>query len=104
MAIDVHAHYYPPAYLEALSKLVDEQGPAGNAVRHTLRPGMRRDPHFSGALDERLALMDAAGIQTQVLSFASPNVWHQDPGVRTDLVRVFNDACAEVARAYPGRF
>jgi aminocarboxymuconate-semialdehyde decarboxylase len=56
-----------------------------------------------GALDERLALMDAAGIEWQVLSPAAPNLWHPEPAGRAALVRAFNDGCAEVCRAYPGR-
>jgi predicted TIM-barrel fold metal-dependent hydrolase len=48
--------------------------------------------------------MDAAGIELQVLSIAAPNIWHPDAAVRTGLVRAFNDGCAEVVRAHPGRF
>src|SRR5262245_29722442 len=102
MAIDVHAHLYPPTYLAALETLLDDPGPAGHAARSVRRVTSRADPHFTGALEERLALMDAAGIETQVLSYGSPNVWHADPVVRADLVRVVNDAYAEIVRTYPG--
>jgi predicted TIM-barrel fold metal-dependent hydrolase len=104
MAIDVHAHLYPAGYLEAVRKLENEGGAIGEVVQRTLHASIRTDPAFTGALDERLALMDAAGVRTQVLSFSTPNIWHPDPTVRADLVRAFNNACAEVVAAHPGRF
>src|SRR2546430_8660516 len=55
--IDVHAHYYPPAYLTAVSKLGDLSGPAGKAARLTVdHPLIHRNPLFTGAFDRRLAL------------------------------------------------
>src|SRR5215217_961654 len=104
MTIDVHAHLYPEGYLAAVRKLEHEGGALGEVVQRTLHAAIRVDPVFSGALDERLGLMDAAGIATQVLSFSTPNIWHPDAAVRTDLVRAFNDACAEVVAAHPERF
>ena len=103
--VDVHAHYYPPAYLEAVRKLVDLPGPVGEAARFTaFHPFIHRIPYFTGAFDERIALMDQAGIETQVLSFSSPNIWVPDVQMRTNLVRIFNDACAEIIARYPERF
>jgi len=61
-------------------------------------------PTFLGALDERLRLMDAAGIELQALSFASLNIWHPDPAWRARLVAAFNDGCATVVEAHPDRF
>ena len=103
-AIDVHAHLYPAPYLEALRRLGDEPGSAGEAARGVFARAGRADPALRGALDERLALMDAAEIDLQVLSIAAPNVWHPDPTARAALVRAFNDGCAEVVRAHLGRF
>lgn len=104
MAIDVHAHYYPPVFMDAVRKLVDEPGEVGEVARRSVDSPMRRDPIFTGALDERLALMDAAGIHTHVISFNTPNVYHPDVAVRSDLARVFNDEIAALGQTYPGRF
>ncbi|QBD79377.1 amidohydrolase [Ktedonosporobacter rubrisoli] len=38
------------------------------------------------------------------MSFSSPNIWLTDMQARAALVRIFNDACAEVTRQYAGRF
>ncbi|QBD79376.1 hypothetical protein EPA93_26665 [Ktedonosporobacter rubrisoli] len=60
--IDIHAHYYPPAYLEAVRKMVDRPGPVGDAARATIHsPFIGRIPHFSSRLDERIALMGPGG-------------------------------------------
>jgi 6-methylsalicylate decarboxylase len=104
VAIDVHAHLYPMSCLDEVRKLEGAGGPVERAVRETLHSPIRQDAAFQGAIAERLALMDAAGIQTHVLSFSAPNVWHPDPAVRAHLVRTFNDACTEVVHAHRGRF
>jgi predicted TIM-barrel fold metal-dependent hydrolase len=103
--IDVHSHYYPPPYLKAVAKLMDLPGVAGSAARFTsYHPFLHTVPFFTGAFDERLALMDRAGIQTQMLSFSSPNVWASDPAISAELAAIFNDGCAEVVARYPGHF
>ncbi len=102
--VDVHAHYYPPSYLDAVRKLVDLPGQVGDAARFTTaHPFIHRIPHFTGAFDERIALMNQAEIAVQVLSFSAPNIWHPDPQIRSDLVRIFNDGCAEITQRYPER-
>ncbi len=73
MASDVHAHLYPKAYLVEVRKLEGAGGPAERAVRETLYSPIRQDAALHDAIDQRLALMDAAGIQTHVLSFSAPN-------------------------------
>jgi predicted TIM-barrel fold metal-dependent hydrolase len=100
--IDVHTHLTPPGYLDAVSALVDDPD-VGATVRATLALPQRADPMLSGELDERIRLMDEAGIDVHVLSFSTPNIWHPDAAVRTRVVRAFNDGCAEVAAAWPGR-
>jgi len=105
MAIDIHAHFYPPEFMQFVSKLADDIGPAADTARHLVNhPRITRDPAFQGELDERIKMMDAAGIETQVLSYASPNIWHPNPVVRSELVRIFNDASTENVQRYPGRF
>lgn len=105
MAIDIHAHFYPPEFMRFVSRLAGDTGSVADTARFlSNHPRITRDPAFQGELEERLKLMDAAGIETQVLSYASPNIWHPDPAVRWELVRVFNDASTEVVQRYHGRF
>lgn len=104
-ALDVHAHYYPPEYVAVVREVATETGRAGEVARAFLQNRIIQTvPTFLGALDERLRLMDAAGIELQALSFASLNIWHPDAHTRARLVRAFNDGCSAVVARHPDRF
>lgn len=103
--IDVHAHYYPPPYVERLGKLTAEVGAAGDMARRFFaNTQVQEIPAFTGALDDRVRLLDRVGIETQMLSFASMNVYHPEATERAGLAAAFNDGCSEAAVAFPGRF
>ena len=104
-AHDVHAHYYPPEYVAVVREVAAEEGRAGEVARAFLQHRIiTKVPTFLGDLDDRLRLMDAAGIELQALSFASLNIWHPDPAMRSRLVQAFNDGCAAVVARHPDRF
>jgi uncharacterized protein len=54
--------------------------------------------------EERIATMDAEGINVQVLSLTSPGVQNLDPGPAVDLARDVNDRIAAAVRHRPDRF
>ncbi|WP_019925238.1 amidohydrolase family protein [Nocardia sp. BMG111209] len=54
--------------------------------------------------NERIAAMDAAGIDTQVLSLSAPGVQNLDPPDAVALQREVNDRLAETIRDRPDRF
>ena len=90
MIIDVHAHYYPPRYLELIG-----------------RPGL--PPAMAAALGgqsigERLALLEQAGIDTQVLSVSQAQPYLPDPAAAAEAARVGNDLFAELCAEHPRRF
>lgn len=102
--LDVHAHYYPPEYVAVVREVAAEGGRHGQVARAFLdHPIITRVPMFLGDLAGRIRLMDAAGIDVQVLSFASMNVWHPNPAVRARLVTAFNDGCAAAVARHPDR-
>lgn len=104
-AHDVHAHYYPPEYVAVVREVATEEGRAGDIARAFLQHRIiTAVPTFLGAVDERLRLMDAAGIELQALSFASLNIWHPDAHTRSRLVQAFNDGCAALVALHPDRF
>lgn len=93
--IDIHHHFYPPELI-AISN-------AWNA-KHGQPP---LGALFTGMNAEKsLAEMDATGIQTAVLSLASPhNVWFDaDPKTVPGIARACNDYAAKMMRDHPGRF
>src|ERR1700761_1917336 len=54
--------------------------------------------------EKRIAEMDAAGIDMQVLSLTSPGTEQLDAAAATAIAREANDRVAEAVRAYPARF
>lgn len=103
--VDVQSHLFPRGYLRALERVGSGGGRGAEIARRALAdPLTMRDPIFTGAIPQRLELMDAAGVDTHVLSFAAPNVWSDDAGERRAVTEAFNDGCAEIEREHPGRF
>ena len=54
--------------------------------------------------EERIKLMDEAGIDVQVLSLSTPGVQSLDPNQAVSLARASNDLVAETVRRRPDRF
>jgi predicted TIM-barrel fold metal-dependent hydrolase len=89
--IDVHAHYLPPAYYEALRD-------AGVTL---LDGGM---PVPTWRVEDSLALMAHHDIAAQMLSVSSPSVNFIGADKAVRLVRAVNEQGADYVRAHPGRF
>jgi predicted TIM-barrel fold metal-dependent hydrolase len=87
--IDVHAHYLPPDYRQALIDHGHDR-PDGFPVLPTWSP------------EAHLAMMDRVGIRTAMLSVSSPGVtFGADP---VDWARSVNETGARTVREHPGRF
>jgi aminocarboxymuconate-semialdehyde decarboxylase len=109
--IDTHAHWYPRAFIAALER---------GAARHGAEMGRTREgyPVFSlPGLEPKsvmrpsmvepelmLAAMDRRRVDAYVLSLTNPMVYWAPPEYGLELARTWNDACAEVHRAWPQRF
>src|SRR5712691_5109189 len=52
----------------------------------------------------RLADMDRAGVDRQVLSLGPPMLYRAEPALGRRLARIWNDEIARVVRAHPDRF
>lgn len=87
MKIDVHAHYLPDFYREALR----EHG-------HDQPDGFPYIPEWSAA--EHVAFMDRLGIGRALLSVSSPGVRFGD----VDLARAVNEVGRKAVVDQPGRF
>ena len=108
MVVDVHAHLYPRAFMDAVAA----HGPA-HGVRLTAdAPPVlcfegidfwRYTPAFWD-VDARLREMDAAGVDRQVLSLGPPMAYWATPELGARLCRIFNDEMAAVVARHPDRF
>jgi aminocarboxymuconate-semialdehyde decarboxylase len=107
-SIDIHAHYYPQAYLD----LIAEEGKRFQADYHTDAQGfyIAAPPGSLGPLPakfidlkQRIAEMDEQGIAVQALSLTTPMNYWADAGLSLKLARAWNDAASQAHLAYPDR-
>jgi aminocarboxymuconate-semialdehyde decarboxylase len=108
LKIDVHTHYYPPVYFDRIRELPSEfsfgQSPSGQIII------TYRGARFFGvrpAMTDvalRLADMDRVGIDVEVVSLSTPNVYFADAQHQAQIARMVNDAYAELIAEHPTRF
>ncbi len=101
MIIDVHAHCTPRAYTELQARL----GPRRRGVPYPTAPGLTPPPTTDAEDDiqARVALMDAADVQMQVLSVPD-GPYFTNPDDATEGAHLVNDSLAAIVGAYPDRF
>ena len=88
--IDIHSHMIPESYLSAVKA-----------------HGMEMDEGFpipSWSAEGLLEFMDAAGIQTSVLTMPAPQPFFGDGAESAAICRKFNKEAAALKALYPKRF
>ncbi|MBI3076979.1 MAG: amidohydrolase [Deltaproteobacteria bacterium] len=108
--VDIHAHFFPEAYLKLLETEGDRCGMAlrrdhpagpiivaGSVTFGPLSPGFY-DPEI------RLKAMDEQQVQVHALSLTAPMVYPAEGPLGLTLAQTWNDATVEIARAHPDRF
>jgi aminocarboxymuconate-semialdehyde decarboxylase len=108
MKWDLHTHYYPESYFEKIRKLSSDftfdTDPTGRTIIKL------RGARFFGITppmtdpDARLEAMDRVGIDVEVLSLSTPNVYFASAADQGEVARMVNDAYAELAARHPRRF
>jgi len=108
MKLDLHTHYYPPGYFEAIRDTPGDFSFGTDAAGRTII--QHRGARFFGITPpmtdpaRRLAEMDRVGIDVEVVSLSTPNVFFADAGRQPEIARMVNDGYAELLARYPGRF
>jgi predicted TIM-barrel fold metal-dependent hydrolase len=98
MIVDVHAHYHPRPYNEALAQAT------GRPAESFLMPA-KVDSDEESQIQKRLEMMDEAGVRLQVLSPAAGRTpYVADEAAATNAARIYNDLAAELVQRYPERF
>jgi aminocarboxymuconate-semialdehyde decarboxylase len=105
--IDVHNHYYPPAYIDAL-----QAGPSN--VKVTIDPEGNPCLHYPGDyniavrghrdIDYRDGVLKRLGVDTQVISLTTPGTHVESLATAARLASLVNDAFARVVSDKKGRF
>jgi predicted TIM-barrel fold metal-dependent hydrolase len=92
--ISIEDHFWTPAIAEAIGALRNPDTDAGGPLAANL----------ADLGEGRLAAMDAAGIDLQVISHTTPGVQHLDADTAIPLAREANDALARAVAEHPDRF
>jgi aminocarboxymuconate-semialdehyde decarboxylase len=105
---DLHTHYYPPVYFDKIRELPSEfsfgQSPSGQTII------TYRGARFFGVtppmtdVSRRLEDMDRVGIDVEVVSLSTPNVFFAEAHHQPEIARMVNDAYAELCAQHPTRF
>lgn len=108
LRIDIHTHYYPEAYFQKIrdtpSDFSFDKDPTGRTIikfRGARFFGIQ--PPMTDPL-KRLEDMDRVGIDVEVVSLSTPNVFFADARRQGEVARMVNDAYAELIARYPKRF
>ncbi|HKP35290.1 MAG TPA: amidohydrolase family protein [Pyrinomonadaceae bacterium] len=105
---DLHTHYYPPVYFDRIRDLPSEfafaKSPSGQTII------TYRGARFFGVtppmtnVSQRIEDMDRVGIDVEVVSLSTPNVFFADAQHQPEIARMVNDAYAELVAQHPHRF
>lgn len=105
--IDLHNHFFPPQYLEAI-----QSGPSN--VKVTFDADDNPLLHYPGDYNilvpehrdimRRAEVLEEMGVDKQVLSFTTPGVHIESPERAVELARMVNDDFAEIAKDLSNRF
>src|SRR5438034_5960238 len=105
---DLHTHYYPTIYFDKIRDLPSEfsfdKSPSGQTIIKY------RGARFFGVTPPmtdvalRLEDMDRVGIDVEVVSLSTPNVFFTDASHQPEIARLVNDSYAELIAEHPARF
>jgi predicted TIM-barrel fold metal-dependent hydrolase len=96
--ITLEEHFASPAWLDGAGR------DTKNLAKNPQHPMHEVPARLVDLGKQRLAEMDAAGIDMQVLSLNSPGVEQLEAGEAAAVARETNDFLASAVHAYPGRF
>src|SRR6266516_801532 len=102
--ITLEEHYATPAFMEGPGRQLKDQAQAARAHPQVAAGISQLIDRLCDLDDRRIADMDAAGIDVQVLSLTSPGVEQLDATEAVALARDANDHLAEAVRRHPSRF
>ena len=108
MKIDIHTHYYPETFFQMIRDTPSEFSFAKDPTGRTIIT--HRGARFFGItlpmsnVSQRLEDMDRVGIDCEVISLSTPNIFFADETQQPEVARVLNDAYADLISRHPNRF
>jgi aminocarboxymuconate-semialdehyde decarboxylase len=107
MKIDAHTHVQPPEYMKALMQSGRYEIERGADDRLIVKEKGSRFLTVSPEpfqLSERIEAMDASGVDMQILSLSTPQVYFLEGQEAIDLAKMCNDYLASIVQEFPQRF
>ncbi len=108
LRLDLHTHFYTQGFFDSIRESGGDfsfgQSPTGQTII------THRGARFFGVtppmtnVELRIEAMDRVGIDVQVVSLSTPNVFFTDGARQPAVARMMNDAYADLAARYPKRF
>jgi aminocarboxymuconate-semialdehyde decarboxylase len=105
--VDVHNHFYPPEYLDALRS-------GGSVIRVTTDKEGNPLLHYPGDynvavrghrdIDYRQEVLEREGVSTQVITLTTPGTHVESQGRAVELARLVNDVFARIVADRAPRF
>jgi len=108
MRIDLHTHFYTDAYFQTIRDLPSEFSFGTSSSGQTIIT--YRGARFFGVtpamtnVSQRLDDMDRVGIDVEVVSLSTPNIFFTDAQHQPAVARMINDSYAELIAKHPKRF
>jgi aminocarboxymuconate-semialdehyde decarboxylase len=105
---DLHTHFYTPEFFDAVKDLPSEFSFDKSSTGQTIIT--YRGARFFGVtpamtdVSNRLEDMDRVGIDVEVVSLSTPNVFFTSAEHQPAVARMMNDSYAELIAKYPKRF
>ena len=105
---DLHTHYYTQGFFQKIRE-------SGGQFSFTTDPAGRTIITYNGARffgitppmtdpSKRIEDMDRVGIDVEVVSLSTPNVFFTDARGQPEVAKMVNDAYAELIAQHPKRF
>jgi predicted TIM-barrel fold metal-dependent hydrolase len=102
--ITLEEHYATSAFIGGPGRQLQDQAQAARAHPQVAAGIAQLIDQLCDLDERRIADMDAAGIDVQVLSLTSPGVEQLDATEAVELARDANDRLADAVRRHPSRF
>jgi len=108
MKFDLHTHFYTDAFFKTISDLPSEFSFGTSSSGQTIIT--YRGARFFGVtpamtdVSKRIEDMDRTGIDVEVVSLSTPNVFFTDGEHQPAVARMMNDSYAELIAQHPKRF
>jgi len=105
---DLHTHYYPESFFQKIREIPSEfsfdKDPTGRTIiKYQGARFFGITPPMTDVA-RRLEDMDRVGIDVEVVSLSTPNVYFAEGARQVEVARMINDAYAELIARYPKRF